>query len=96
MFVSVRVGLTAPGLTVSWAEPTMVAPFCAVAVAVIVVRQLDVGQATAVAKPDWLMVATPGSLDCQFPRPAMFWVVGGLLNVPIARNCATSPSVTNV
>ena len=95
MFVRVRVVLTEPGVTVSVAVPTTTAPLCAVAVAEMVAVQLD-GQATAVASPVWSMEATPGSLDCQFTRPAKFWVVGLLLNVPIAMNCAESPIVTNV
>jgi len=73
-------GLTGePGLTVRAAAPMTVEPDCEVAVAVMVVRQLDVPQATAVAKPEESIVATPGTLDTQVTCPARFSVVGGAL-----------------
>ena len=65
----------------------------------MVVTQLEVPQATAVAKPDELIEATLASLDTQprkFGLPARFSVVGGVLKVPIAMNCAVPPMVFRV
>jgi hypothetical protein len=65
----------------------------------MVVTQLEVPQATAVAKPDELIEATLASLDTQprkFGLPARFSVVGGALKDPIAMNCAVPPMVFSV
>ena len=52
-------------LTVRLPVPVIVAPFCAVVVATKVAVQLVEGQPATVAKPDGLMVATPGAVDTQ-------------------------------
>jgi len=87
----VRVAGPEPGLTVSVVVPVMVEPVREVALAVIVAKQLVDAQPTAVACPDELIEATLVSLDCHVTSPAMFWVVGLLLKVPITMNWAVSP-----
>jgi hypothetical protein len=54
-----------PGLTVRVACPTTIEPESDVALAVIVVAQLELPHPTAVAKPEELIVATSVALDAQ-------------------------------
>lgn len=87
----VRVAGPEPGLTVRVELPVIVDPARDVALAVIVTTQLLEAQPSADASPEALTEATLVSLDCQVTSPAMFWVVGLLLNVPITMNWALSP-----
>jgi hypothetical protein len=61
----VRCWVAEPGLTVRVAAPIMVEPDSDVALAVIVVVQLELAHPTAVAKPEELIVATSAALDAQ-------------------------------
>ena len=61
----VRCWVAEPGLTVKVAVPIMVEPDSDVALAVIVVAQLELPHPTAVAKPEELTVATSVALDAQ-------------------------------
>ena len=63
--VKSRVEEEVPGVTVNCPVPIIVAPLWAVAVAVIVEIQEPVEQATAVANPEPLIVATLELVDCQ-------------------------------
>jgi hypothetical protein len=77
-----------PGFTARLEVPTINEPSCAVALAERFVMQGGVGalQATAVANPCELIVATSMSLDAQVTISVISTVIGLAVNVPIAMN----------
>lgn len=86
-----------PGFTLRLEVPIISEPSCAVALAVMVVMQGFGGvQATAVPKPDELTVAISTSLDAQVTVSVISTVIGPAVNVPIAMNCAVSPSAFKI
>jgi hypothetical protein len=86
-----------PGFTPKLEAAITSVPFCAVALAVMFVRQGAGGvQPTAVARPDESIVATSMSLEAQVTVLVRSTVIGLAVNVPIAMNCAVSPSAFKV
>ncbi len=88
---AVRDGKVTPPLlfSVNVAFAVTVLPLVEVVSAVIVVLLGPVP--TPVASPEELIVATSTSLECQVTMSVMSRVIGLLLNVPMAINCAVSP-----